>query len=124
MFQIHVGPFVMYGSIIWSPHLRCDKLLLERMLKFFLGRVGERCRLSPKSLSDVVPTMADRLRRAELQYLRTLLRMEAGLFDKLFNLQASPVRRGFKFQPRFVARTERVRGLYLRRVAELINFDL
>ena len=111
----------MYGSVVWNPHLGCDKLLLERMLKCFLRRVERRCHLTPKALSDVVPTMADRLRRADLQYLRTLVKRKTVLFDELFSLEALPLRRGFRFQPNFAARTGRVRGLYPWRIAQLIN---
>lgn len=118
LFNSYVSPILEYACQVWRPHMKCDIELLSKMHRKFLRRVELRCGLLRGTLRPL--PILDRLDLADLKYLRRTIRNEP-LFDMLFDIRWTPLRRGFSLAPKFIPRTAKIDNLFPGRIARAVR---
>ena len=118
MYETHVVSLWMYASVVWNP-IKCGDLeLLQKLQNRFLRRVEFRCKLPRHCLE--LPTVADRMTKADMKQLRKIIRDEER-FDDLFDIRYTTSRAGFVIKPKTQAKTQKINHLFPWRVTRIIN---
>ena len=108
---------LLYCSEVWSPHLSCEKVLLEKVQRRFLKFVARRCGVDPSSFS--LPTIESLHRQADLRTFQKMVR--TGEAAEFFRVTVNNRRSQCTYDPIAIANSDVVNNLFAWRTARSIR---
>ena len=117
LYKAFVVSKLLYCSVIWSPHLSCEKALLERVQTRFLKFLSRRCGVEPASLT--LPSIESLHRLADIHTFQSLVRN--GEAANFFRITENSRRSRCTYDPITLGTNDTVNNLFAWRTARLLR---
>lgn len=119
LFKIYVLPIICYASPVWSPGLKKDRDLIEKVVNRFRKRVSYRCQVEKDHvpLVDVFNVLED----ADLKVFKTIKSRHPVLAENMFDFRNSSTRRDRNVLPKSIASKKVIDDLFCWRVSRVLR---
>ena len=121
LFRTYILPIITYASPVWLPKNKGDKEPLQSVYRRFRRKIAFKCNVNKDSIGnlDIRDTLCD-IDRKTFEDLKKL----PELYDEMFDFIETKTRSHGLHRPKFLAKMEKLRGLFPWRVTALNNKPL
>ena len=117
LYKSFVIPELLYCSAVWSPHIDCEKKLLERVQTRFLKFVARRCRIDVCAIQ--LPSIESLDRAADIRIFNNMV--VTGEASNFFRITVNNRRSRLTYDPLAVPPNDVINNIFSWRLARLLR---